>query len=68
MLNYSQRENDILVRFKKRPLGTIEKQSNLWVWMPRACDRAIRWEFQSLTELKKFVEGPTEIRLTLDPK
>ena len=64
MLNYLQRENDILVRFKKRPLGIIERQESKWVWMPRACDRAVRWEFSSLTEAKKFLEEPSQIVLT----
>jgi hypothetical protein len=64
MLNYSQRENDILVRFKKRPLGTIERTGRLWAYLPRACDRAIRWEFGSLQEAKNFLEEPSRITLT----
>ena len=64
MLNYSQRENDILVRFNKRPLGTIEKSGRLWAYLPRACDRAIRWEFSSLEEVKGFLTEPSRINLT----
>lgn len=67
MLNYLQRENDILVRFNKRPLGTAEKQGKVWVWMPRACDRAVRWEFSSLMELKQFLTQPSQIVLTTSP-
>lgn len=63
MLNYSQRENDILVRFNKRPLGTIEKSGRLWAYLPRACDRVIRWEFNSLQELKNFLQEPSQIKL-----
>jgi hypothetical protein len=64
MLNYFQRENDILVRFNKRPLGTIEKSGRLWAYLPRACDRAIRWEFGSLQEVKSFLTEPSRISLT----
>lgn len=64
MLSYQQRENDILVKWKKRPLGTAERQGKVWVWMPRACDRAIRWEFSSLMELKQFLQQPSQILLT----
>lgn len=64
MLNYTQRENDILVRFKKRPLGVIEKSGRLWAYLPRACDRAIRWEFGSLEEVKNFLTEPSRITLT----
>lgn len=64
MLNYTQRENDILVRFKKRPLGTIEKSGRMHVYIPRACDRAIRWEFSSIEEIKEFLTEPSRINLT----
>lgn len=64
MLNYSQRENDILVRFNRRPLGTIERSGRMHVYIPRACDRAIRWEFDSLNQVKAFLEEPSRITLT----
>jgi hypothetical protein len=64
MLNYSQRDNDILVRFNRRPLGTIERTGRLWAYIPRACDRAIRWEFPSLEEVKAFLTEPSRITLT----
>lgn len=65
MLDYQTRPNDILVRFKKRPLGTIEKIGKLWVYIPRACDRKIQIEFKSLMELKKYLQGGSEIHLTV---
>ena len=64
MLNYTQRENDILVRFKRRPLGVIEKSGRMHVYIPRACDRAIRWEFGTLDEVKNFLTEPSRITLT----
>lgn len=64
MLNYTQRENDIQVRFNRRPLGVIEKVGRMHVYIPRACDRAIRWEFPSLNEVKAFLEEPSRITLT----
>jgi hypothetical protein len=67
MLTYTRRETDTLVRWKKRPLGVIEKQGHMWVWLPRACDRAVRWEFATLEELKKFLEEPSQIVLTSTP-
>ena len=65
MLTYKSRANDTLVRFNKCPLGTIEKRGNLWVYIPRGCDRQVVWEFKSLRELKKFLEGGSEIHLTV---
>lgn len=65
MLDYRTRPNDILVSFKKRPLGTIEKIGNFWVYIPRACDRQIKIEFKSLMELKKYLQGGSEIHLTV---
>lgn len=64
MLNYTQRENDILVRFNKRPLGVIEKAGRMHVYIPRACDRAIRWEFATLENVKEFLTEPSRINLT----
>lgn len=64
MLTYTRRETDTLVRWKKRPLGTIEKQGHMWVWLPRACEKGIRWEFASLMELKQFLQSPSQIVLT----
>lgn len=64
MLVYERRANDTLVRFKKAPLGVIEKRDKLWVYIPRACDRQVVWEFKSLMELKKFLQGGSEIHLT----
>lgn len=63
MINYTQRESDIMVKWKKSPLGTIERKEGFWAYIPRATDRAIRWEFNSLQEVKRFIEGKSLITL-----
>jgi hypothetical protein len=67
MLTYTRRETDTLVRWKKRPLGVIEKQGHMWVWLPRACDRQVKWEFATLLELKQFLQSDSQIVLTSTP-
>lgn len=58
MINYVQLEDFTLVRWNKKLLGRIYKESGQWVYKPRGCGWTIKSEpFTSIERLKNYLEG-----------
>jgi hypothetical protein len=58
MLNYQQKEQYIAVKWKRKEIGRIFRESGLWVYKPRGCDgKVVSDGFKSLTQLKQYLEG-----------
>lgn len=63
MINYQTTPTGDYIRVKwhKKELGRIYKESGKWHYRPRGCDGKVRSEeFNSLAELKQYIQGVKE--------
>ncbi len=58
MINYQQKDDYIVVKWKKTQIGRIYHEESGWVYKPRGCEGKIVSEaFPKLSQLKQHLEG-----------